>query len=287
MGGYLGTTPVVLSTTLADVNGPADISGDLTVDGNVGIGVVPSAWGSVNTAIQVRSSGFVQQDIVTNVGIGRNAVQDGPWSYVEDGYAQMLNLESDGAFKFFQAGSGTAGNNITFSEAMRIDSSGNLLVGTTSAVVGGGPLQVKSKTGSENVATFQNGVSDSGFGINFLSVAGSGVGSIAWTGSATNYNTSSDYRLKTDVQAMTGASARVQALKPVNFEWLADGSRTDGFLAHELQAVVPEAATGTKDAVDEDGNPEYQGIDQSKLVPLLTAALQEALARIEALEAKA
>ena len=167
------------------------------------------------------------------------------------------------------------------------DTGGNVLVGTTSAVVGGGPLQVKSKTGSENVATFQNGVSDSGFGINFLSVAGSGVGSIAWTGSATNYNTSSDYRLKTDVQAMTGASARVQALKPVNFEWLADGSRTDGFLAHELQAVVPEAATGTKDAVDEDGNPEYQGIDQSKLVPLLTAALQEALARIEALEAKA
>ena len=85
---------------------------------------------------------------------------------------------------------------------------------------------------------------------------------------------------------MTGASARVQALNPVNFEWIADGTRVDGFLAHEAQAVVPEAVTGTKDAVDADGNPEYQGIDQSKLVPLLTAALQEALTKIDALEAR-
>jgi hypothetical protein len=78
----------------------------------------------------------------------------------------------------------------------------------------------------------------------------------------------------------------VLALKPVNFAWKADGSRVDGFIAHEAQDVVPEAVTGEKDAVDADGNPEYQGIDQSKLVPLLTAALQEALKRIEALEAQ-
>jgi hypothetical protein len=119
--------------------------------------------------------------------------------------------------------------------------------------------------------------------------------------------TSSDYRLKTDAQPMTGASDRVLALKPVNFEWISSGERVDGFLAHEAQAVVPECVTGTKDAMrdeeyevtaaveatyDEDGNeltaaveavmgtrsvPDYQGIDQSKLVPLLTAALQEAL----------
>jgi hypothetical protein len=85
---------------------------------------------------------------------------------------------------------------------------------------------------------------------------------------------------------MTGASARVQALNPVNFEWISDGERVDGFLAHEAQAVVPECVTGTKDAVDADGNPDYQGIDQSKLVPLLTAALQEALTKIETLEAR-
>ncbi len=148
------------------------------------------------------------------------------------------------------------------------------------------------------------------------------VGSIRVNGASTYFFTSSDYRLKTDVQPMTGASARVQALNPVNFEWIADGNRTDGFLAHEAQAVVPESVVGVKDAMkdepyevtpaveatyDEEGNeltasveavmgtrsiPDHQSIDQSKLVPLLTAALQEALTeiaslktRVEALEA--
>ena len=163
----------------------------------------------------------------------------------------------------------------------------------------------------------------------------SGVGSISVSGSTTAYNTSSDYRLKTDVQPMVGASARVQALNPVNFEWISDGTRVDGFLAHEAQAVVPEAIIGEKDAMrdeeyevtpavyedvvidaveevlDEEGNvlteaqPERtkqnlvtdavmgtrsvidpQGIDQSKLVPLLTAALQEALTKIDSLETR-
>jgi hypothetical protein len=85
---------------------------------------------------------------------------------------------------------------------------------------------------------------------------------------------------------MVDASARVQALNPVNFEWISSGERVDGFLAHEAQEVVPEAVHGTKDALDEEGNPEYQGIDQSKLVPLLTKALQEALTKIEALEVR-
>jgi hypothetical protein len=109
---------------------------------------------------------------------------------------------------------------------------------------------------------------------------------------------------------MTGASARVLALKPVNFEWISSGDRVDGFLAHEAQAVVPECVTGTKDAMrdeqyevtaavlDADGMvvteavmgtrsvPDYQGIDQSKLVPLLTAALQEALTEISALKVR-
>jgi len=113
---------------------------------------------------------------------------------------------------------------------------------------------------------------------------GSQVGSISVTTTATTYNTSSDYRLKEDLQPIADACARLMALKPVNFAWKSDGSRVDGFLAHEAQEVVPEAVTGQKDAIDEDGNPEYQGIDQSKLVPLLVAALQDALRRIEALE---
>lgn len=113
------------------------------------------------------------------------------------------------------------------------------------------------------------------------------VGSITVTTGATSYNTSSDYRLKENVVPLTGAAARVQQLKPSKFNFIADPKKTvDGFLAHEAQAVVPEAVHGTKDEVDADGNPAYQGIDQSKLVPLLTAALQEALERIETLEAR-
>lgn len=128
--------------------------------------------------------------------------------------------------------------------------------------------------------------------------AGVQVGSITVTGSATSYNTSSDYRLKEDWQAIENASDRLLSLNPVNFKWKSSEDRSDGFLAHELQAVIPEAVTGEKDEVeliistDEEGNeietevPKHQAIDQSKIVPLLTAALQDALKRIEALESK-
>jgi hypothetical protein len=122
--------------------------------------------------------------------------------------------------------------------------------------------------------------------VSFQNVSDATVGSITTTASATAYNTSSDYRLKEDWVAVADASTRVNALKPVNFAWKVNGSRVDGFLAHELADVVPEAVTGTKDAVDAEGKPVYQGIDQSKLVPLLTAALQEALAKIELLTAR-
>lgn len=112
------------------------------------------------------------------------------------------------------------------------------------------------------------------------------VGSISVTSTATAYNTSSDYRLKENLVPITGAVDRVNALQPRRFNFISDPDMTvDGFVAHEVSPVVPEAISGEKDAVDEDGNPEYQGIDQSKLVPLLTAAIQELTARIEALEA--
>jgi len=113
------------------------------------------------------------------------------------------------------------------------------------------------------------------------------VGSISTNASATAYNTSSDYRLKENVVPLTGAADRIKQLKPSQFNFIADPATTvDGFLAHEAQAVVPECVTGTKDEVDDEGNPVYQGIDQSKIVPLLTAALQEALTKIESLESR-
>ena len=116
---------------------------------------------------------------------------------------------------------------------------------------------------------------------------GAVVGRISTSGSATTYTTSSDYRLKENVVPISDATARVLELKPVKFNWIAHPEYSmDGFIAHEVQDIVPEAIDGEKDAVDSDNKIVPQGIDQSKLVPLLTAALQEALLRIEALEAK-
>jgi hypothetical protein len=117
---------------------------------------------------------------------------------------------------------------------------------------------------------------------------GSTIGSITNSGgTATAYNTSSDYRLKENVNPVSDGITRLQQLKPSRFNFISDPDTViDGFLAHEVQAVVPECVTGEKDAVDDDGNPVYQGIDQSKLVPLLTAALQEAIGEIESLKAR-
>ena len=121
--------------------------------------------------------------------------------------------------------------------------------------------------------------------IEFFTSAGTSVGSITTSGgTTTNYNTSSDYRLKEDLQPIATPLDRVDALNPVNFAWKTDGSRVDGFIAHELSEVIPEAVTGEKDAVDEEGNPIYQGIDQSKIVPLLVGAIKELRAEIELLK---
>jgi len=123
--------------------------------------------------------------------------------------------------------------------------------------------------------------------INFQDYQGIDRGSIKTNNSSTSYNTSSDYRLKENVVEITGATDRLKQLKPSRFNFINDPDRTvDGFLAHEVSDIVPEAISGEKDAVDADNNPKYQQIDQSKLVPLLTAALQEALTKIESLEAR-
>jgi hypothetical protein len=122
-------------------------------------------------------------------------------------------------------------------------------------------------------------------GMYFLANNNNTAGYISWNGTSTSYNTSSDYRMKQGVEDMTGAIDRVKALAPKRFQFIdATDVTVDGFLAHEAQAVVPEAVRGTKDEVDDDNNPVMQAIDQSKLVPLLTAALKESIAKIETLE---
>jgi len=160
-------------------------------------------------------------------------------------------------------------------ERMRIDSSGNVGIGDTSP---GGRLDI----GFNSSSVVGLVLSNAGTGTSARFYSGSSiVGSITVSGSATAFNTSSDYRLKENVVGITDGITRVKQLSPSRFNFIADDTTTvDGFIAHEAQTVVPEAVTGEKDGE------EMQGIDQSKLVPLLTAALQEAIAKIETLETK-
>jgi len=196
-------------------------------------------------------------------------------------------------------------------ERMRIDSSGNLLVGTVATGVGSARIYSVNGTGANNAAIFATGTgtaastavcriyhvaasgATSATMVDFVNVDGNVRGTITTSGSATAYNTSSDYRLKENIAPMTDALATVQALKPVTYTWKVDGSDGQGFIAHELAEVCPDAVTGEKDAVDSEGNIKPQGIDTSFLVATLTAAIQEQQAiitdlkaRIETLEAK-
>ena len=169
--------------------------------------------------------------------------------------------------------------------AMMINSSGRVLVNRTTANHGG--MFCLNYTGGSTAGLVITDTSSSGTGVILQVVKhdDSIIGSITHNQSSTSFNTSSDYRLKENVTDVTDGITRVKQLAPKRFNFIADPDTTvDGFIAHEAQAVVPEAVTGTHNEVDDDGNAVMQGIDQSKLVPLLTAALQEAIAKIETLE---
>jgi len=197
----------------------------------------------------------------------------------------------------FVLGSNSGVRNLVFSpdntERMRIDTSGKILCGISSSFGGGATGTIE--TYHSGTAALGVGRSDTDLGgcVRFFKVSSGGsgtqVGSIDIGSSSTSYVTSSDYRLKTNVLYDWDATSRLKQLKPARFDWISEGDdavTVDGFLAHEAQAVVPEAVTGTHNEVDDDGNPVYQGIDQAKIVPLLVKTLQEAITKIETLEAK-
>jgi hypothetical protein len=306
--------PITLDGTAGITNDATDLNYTGTLTGGTGV---------INIG-----SGQLYKDASGNVGIGTSSptsgIQLGSPSANAVGTSNTLRIfrggvagqyaeidNTDAAFRI-NAVNG-AGGGILFlgdgSERARIDSSGNLLVGTTTSFPGDGNtatgFMVQAGVGGKVFASVVDNAEAGNFNRNgngtLVKMCRSGVtvGSISVTTTATSYITSSDYRLKHDIQPMTGALAKVAQLKPVTYKWNADDSESQGFIAHELQEVVPECVTGEKDAVeivevkDENGEvigteerPVYQGIDTSFLVATLTAALQEAVTEINSLKAR-
>ena len=275
---------------------------------NLGLGVTPSAWKSGARALQLGVTGYASLNEQANgsTSLNFNCYESAAntWTYCVTGVAPTRYTQLSGAHAWFTAPSGTAGNAISFTQAMTLDASGNLLVGTTSAidkltVNGGASLNNQGPITGFASALTMNCSGNSYYGImvknlsasnsqamSFINSSNAAVGSIVVTNTSTAYNTSSDYRLKENIAPMTGALAKVAALKPVTYTWKADGSAGEGFIAHELAEVCPQAVTGEKDAVDAEGKPRYQGIDVSFLVGTLTAAIQELKAELDTVKAE-
>jgi len=194
-------------------------------------------------------------------------------------------LHTDNSMNFITNGTGR----------MSIDSSGNVLLTKTNTNFGANGGMITD--GGEKITLTRDGNGELCFVSNFINAngyhsgmfySGTLVGSIYQTHASTTFNTSSDYRLKENKEDINDGIERLKQLKVYKFNWKSDPNevkvKVDGFFAHEVQDIVPEAITGEKDAVQEDGKIIPQQIDQSKLVPLLTAALQEAITKIETLE---
>jgi hypothetical protein len=293
--------PIILDGTAGIDNDATDLSYTGTLTGGTGV---------VNLG-----SGQVYKDASGNVGIGTSspaskldvtgivrsvAAGNGARLTATDTNGGGANLNINAAFD----GAGTPAVQVSTNhpllfatnntERMRIDSSGRLLLGTSSTS-GNTRIVVSKAAGSADAITVA--LDSGGAGVSlaaststatmlYFSTTSGGAGLISCSGPNTSYATSSDYRLKHDIAPMTGALAKVVALKPVTYKWNADDSAGEGFIAHELQEVCPDAVTGEKDAVNEDGSIKPQGIDTSFLVATLTAAIQEQQALIESLTAR-
>ena len=233
--------------------------------GNVGIGTTSPGY-KLHVVPNIADYGFVLQNL--------HASSYG--AYIRGGKADGTTTALDVV--------NTAGTAL-----MSVLGSGNVCIGTTFPKYTS-KLTIVRGTNSYNITSSVTQTSSSGH-IVFENNDVAAVGTIFTSGSTTQYNTTSDYRLKENIAPMTGALAKVAALKPCTYKWKVDGSDGQGFIAHELQAVVPDCVTGTKDDVNEDGSIKPQGVDASFLVATLTAAIQELKAiidtqnaRIEALE---
>lgn len=309
--GYFGGGKFVIANeTMGDVD--ANTSSLLVLDssGNMGIGTTTTTGNSGHTNIFLGGTSNIISETAASadasLSISQNAYidSDGSWEYrVTDEATNYYQNAGNHVWRY--AASGSAGADISWSEAMRITPAGDLYFAQTSGSVAdvGTILQANGRnffmasTTSEAIMHTYNNTSNSGakYIISFRQ-NNTEVGSIEVGTSSTALVGSSDYRLKENVEYSWDATTRLKQLKPCRFNWIADETNTsiDGFLAHEVQDIVPEAVRGEKDAVytaeeeanelGTEGEPKLQGIDQSKLIPLLVKTIQELEARIKTLE---
>jgi hypothetical protein len=259
--------------------------------GNVGIGTSsPTGRLTVSGTLHLVGSGTFPAtgeglEIVPAAAGGDNYVQ--AYSRTASSW-QKLNITA------LQTVFGTNG-----SERMRIDASGNVLIGLTSAPFpaslftrrtgGSSIISQQTDSASDVISIWNSGASGNNiFTVFYTEASITGRGSIDYNraGNAVRYNTSSDYRLKENISDLDNALNKVISLKPRKFTWKETGHESDGFIAHELAEVVPDAVSGEKDAVDAEGNPQYQGIDTSFLVATLTAAIQELKVELDVLKSE-
>jgi hypothetical protein len=262
--------------------------------GNLGLGVTPSAWGPTASYVALDIGAYAGIAVQTPSGgievtancYGVYSAGSTTWRYKQSYFASRYQ-QGAGAHAWFTAPSGTAGNAITFTQAMTLDDSGNLLVGTTTA--GDGKVRISASANAYNILKIDDTGSTAGNYVQFLNSAGAQAGTINHvSATAVLYNTTSDYRLKTVTGAVMGHGERLDALNPVDYLWKESNQQARGFLAHEFQTVYPNNVTGTKDAVDAEGKPVYQGMQagSSEVIADLVAEIQSLRIRIAQLEAK-
>ena len=259
--------------------------------GNLGIGVTPSAWSTTASrkAIQLSTAGSISaQDTGTDpyTFVASNWVSTATGDQYILGSAAPATLyrQFAGTHAWYYAAAGTGA--VTFTQAMTLTAAGDLLVGQTTVAGANIDSFVYNKSGSYAIVSHVSGTGSGTGYIQFL-YNNTSIGTITQNGTTgVLYNITSDYRLKESVAPLSGGLARVNALKPSVYNWKSDGSTGEGFLAHELAEVVPFAVSGDKDAVNADGTIKSQGIDMSRIVPILVAAIQELTARVQTLEAR-
>jgi hypothetical protein len=255
--------------------------------GNVGIGVTPKAWESSYKVLSIGLGGSIfgrtsAGEVTLSGNLYRNTA--GTWKYINAGGGTLFIAGGDSTYTWYNvATGGSADGNASLNAAMTLDSSGNLLVGTTSTV-GAGVISVAYSAATSIGLGIKQTNSGVGTLVNFYNSAGTSQGYIYNNNNGTvSYANGSDYRLKSDIAALTDGLAQVMQLKPCTYKYIGHEQTVSGFIAHELAEVCPQAVVGEKDAVDADGNPVYQGVDTSFLVATLTAAIQEQQAIITSL----